>query len=123
MERRQLVVCLAELLLVAPAARLLTGCGKEEEELPPFPEEGGYATLTFTSSLASSHAHKVTLDTRELSAPPEGGVQHETSEEAGHRHLLALTAEELRRIHSGGVVHAQTSNHGSHSHAFSFATW
>jgi hypothetical protein len=101
------------LVVWVPATRLLVGCGANESGGPP--------SLTFVSTLADGHSHRLTLEIAELESPPASGTQPTTTNEAGHVHTVVLTAADLAAIHANQtVIKSTTADATGHAHDFSF---
>jgi hypothetical protein len=128
MNRRQLMFQMGSVLLLLPAARLVSACGGESPNPPGNSgadggtgADGGSSTpLSFTSSDDGGHTHTVQLEMSLLTDSPAEGAQKTTSSNSGHTHTVALTEAELDSIQAGNTVTKATSQDSGHTHTFTF---
>lgn len=98
----------------------LTGCS----DSTTLPISG--TTKTFTSSVANSHTHTVTIERSDVQNPPMTGMMGTTSSNSGHTHSFAMTHDQLMTCNGGGMVMVMTGNSdvgGAHTHEFSITKW
>lgn len=79
-------------------------------------------TKTFTSSVANSHTHTVTIERSDIQTSPMAGITETTSSNSGHMHSFAMTHAQLMTCNGGGMVMVMTGNSdlgGAHTHEFS----
>lgn len=62
----------------------------------------------------------VTVLASDLMNPPSGGATYTTTMAASHNHTVTLTQAQLMTIQSGGSVMVTTSVTASHTHDFTF---
>jgi hypothetical protein len=124
MDRRRFVVQLGTVLLVLPASRVLIGCGGgggDGNGADAGTDAGtNQQAYTFTSSVDAGHTHTFQLQATELSTPPAGGIERDTSTDSGHIHMVELTEADLNSIDDGNTVTKTASVVGGHSHTFTF---
>lgn len=115
MTRREVLIRVGSLLLLVPAGTAFVGCGDDGDD-----DGGANGALTFTSTVEQAHSHAVTIQMRELTDPPAGGVTRNTSSDAGHLHAVTLTEADLNAIDAGQVVAKVTTLVAAHTHSFEF---
>jgi hypothetical protein len=120
MERRAFLTQLGTIILILPAARLISGCGTSSPT-PSNPPSGPTSTpppgqLTFTSSVVLDHTHTFGIMVTAISSPPAAG--RTTS---GHSHVVTLSQMDLQTIEGGGTVTSTTSSAEGHTHTFTFS--
>jgi hypothetical protein len=69
----------------------------------------GYATQSFTSTVAEHHSHTLVVRTQDVVQPPAAGVMDSTDIQAEHFHTVFLSAETLERMARGESVVDSTS--------------
>jgi hypothetical protein len=118
MERREFVIRLGSILIVLPAAGILTSCGGDDTVEP-----GGTNTtaLKFTSSEDGGHTHTFEISLATLANAPSAGHTASTSNDGGHTHTVVLNMDQLRQIESGSTVTVETTVDAMHTHRFTFA--
>ena len=110
------VACGAFLALLAFG---LTGCSDSTTPNPG-------TTRTFTSSVANSHTHTVTIERSDVQNPPMAGITETTSSNSSHTHSFAMTQAQLMTCNGGGMVMVMTGSSdvgGAHTHNFSITKW
>jgi hypothetical protein len=123
MERRVFLTKLGAVIVLLPAARLLSGCGSST---PGVPANGGIGVtstptlLTFTSSVVLGHTHTFPILISALTSPPNDGFTGNTSTTNAHTHVVTLSESDLSTIESGQVVTKTTSSTEAHTHDFAF---
>jgi hypothetical protein len=115
MTRREVLIRIGSVLLLVPAGTVFVGCGDDGDD------GGGMDdALTFTSTVEQAHSHAVTIQMIELTDPPAGGVNRNTSVDDGHLHAVTLTEADLNLIDAGQVVPKVTTLVNAHTHTFEF---
>lgn len=127
MNRRELVIRVGALLLVLPAAKVLSACGGDDGGNGGGGNGGGGGTdagtsgsLNFTSSSDQGHTHTVSLTLASITDSPATGVDRDTSIDAGHLHSVSLSEADLDSINAGNTVSKTTTNVSGHTHTFDF---
>ena len=98
----------------------LTGCS--DSTTPPI----SGTTKTFTSSVANSHTHTITIERSDIQTPPMAGITETTSSNSTHTHSFAMTHDQLMTCNGGSMVMVMTGNSdmgGAHTHEFSITKW
>jgi hypothetical protein len=117
MTRREVLIQMGSLLLLVPAGTVFVGCGGSDDG----DGDGGTGTaLTFTSSVVMAHSHRVSIQMSELTDPPSGGVNRNTTVDDGHLHTVSLAEADLRARESGLEDSKETTRDNAHTHTFEF---
>jgi hypothetical protein len=98
----------------------LTGCSGSTT-----PQNPG-TTKTFTSTVANSHTHTVTIQRSDVETMPMAGITMMTSSNSAHTHSFAMTQAQLIACNGGGMVMVMTGSSdvgGAHTHDFSITKW
>ncbi len=111
-------------LLVLPAGIFLVRCGSSSGTVKP-PPPAANPTVSgsqaiYTSSTTQDHFHTFGIPLVDFINPPSGGVNSETSTEAGHMHNVTIAMDEFANLQAGKSVAVTTSNVSGHTHVFTF---
>lgn len=115
-------------LVSLPAGLFLVHCGSSSSnggggtaaDAPAVPPVKSATSITYASSVVSSHYHTFLIESADLASPPEGGVNGPTSSVAGHVHTVSVSATQLENVNAGDSVKVRTSVSAGHSHVFTF---
>jgi hypothetical protein len=114
MDRREFLVRIGGLVLAAPLALEVAGCGEDDGG----DGNGDANGFTVTSSLSSGHTHNVTVLNADLANPPVEGVAYTSTSSGGHTHAITLSQAQLTEINEGGEVTVTSTQNSGHTHSW-----
>ena len=113
--RREFLEKTTVMLMMIPVAAACTS--NNSNPSPTNPVEGGCA-IQPTSSVTNGHNHMLCVLATDLANPPSGGVTYTTTIAQSHTHDVSLTQAMLQQIAAGTTVTVTTSVSNSHTHDF-----
>jgi len=124
MKRKEFLKIAAAGAAVGLGQLALSACKSSTPTSPTTPS----TSKTFTSSLAESHTHTVSIAKAEVDTPPAGGFSRATSDSGGHSHTFTISQADLTTVMGGGSVNVNTSTETAvygnpHFHTFAIAKW
>lgn len=113
MQRREFLIGLGTMLLVAPVLAA-TGCGGDDSSTSPTPPADGFDV---ESSADLAHRHSIRVLTADLANPP-AGVTYTSTNVSAHVHAVSLTAAQLAAIQAGQTVTVDSNLASAHRHTW-----
>jgi hypothetical protein len=115
MDRREFLVRIGGLVLAAPLALEVAGCGDDSNDGGG--GNGDANGFTVTSSETSGHTHNVTVLNADLANPPVE-VTYTSTSSGGHTHAITLSQAQLTEINGGGTVTVTSTENSGHTHSW-----